>query len=180
MGVCRELGLGAGRRSRIIAGVSLVCVYIGTYFCQHPPPHPAAVPQTPAASLTDHACVRTALIAAAFELSGPGGCCRPELRVVWSRGWYNAFAPPGSVPIEYFNEAGLATNANHWSAKCGRHRDRILPRCDAPPIQSAPVLLSLCALSAVLIQGEHHGHALSGGSQCLRRHRLVRQLRGDT
>ena len=31
----------------------------------------------------------------------------PQLDVVWARGWYNAFKPPTTVPLEYYNRAGL-------------------------------------------------------------------------
>ena len=31
----------------------------------------------------------------------------PQLDVVWARGWYNALPPPQSVPIDYYNRAGM-------------------------------------------------------------------------
>jgi hypothetical protein len=31
----------------------------------------------------------------------------PQMDVIWSRGWYNAIPPPATVPMEYYNRAGL-------------------------------------------------------------------------
>jgi hypothetical protein len=31
----------------------------------------------------------------------------PQMDVVWARGWYNAIPPPATVPMEYYNRAGL-------------------------------------------------------------------------
>jgi hypothetical protein len=31
----------------------------------------------------------------------------PQMDVIWSRGWYKAIPPPATVPMEYYNRAGL-------------------------------------------------------------------------
>ena len=40
-------------------------------------------------------------------VSSPYSNMTPQLDVVWARGWYNAIKPPITVPLDYYNRAGL-------------------------------------------------------------------------
>jgi hypothetical protein len=39
----------------------------------------------------------------------------PQLDVIWSRGWYNALAPPPpTVPLDYYNRRSLTGEPEEW------------------------------------------------------------------
>ena len=47
------------------------------------------------------------------KTSEPYSVMTPQLDVIWSRGWYNAIPPPKTVPLYYYNHAGLEGGALH-------------------------------------------------------------------
>jgi hypothetical protein len=93
---------------------------------QSPPPHP------PAPRYTQH-----------FTRFAP------KLDIVWSRGWYNAFAPAGRIPLEYYNERGL--DRRGWSVRL----PTLLNSSECCGASTAAVAFRICT-QGCLLDGAWH------------------------